>query len=469
MKKQFLACLIPGFLFFGCGKPKVIDIPDNYLLMKKLSGNLEVMGTSVPLIFNIYRDPKGELISTMDSPLQNVYGIKTDEIVLSDSNIFLAVSSIKGIYKGEKIGPNKYKGVWTQGTNSFPLTIALMKRPQEPVDFPYIIEDVVFSNKKENFNLAGTLTTPYGDGPFPAVVLISGSGPQNRNEELMGHKPFLVLSDYFTRHGIAVLRYDDRGVGDSQGDRSNATSLDYANDAEAAVNYLKSRNEFSSVGLAGHSEGGIIAPIVATQSKHVNFIILMGGTGLPGKEILKLQGALILEQTEISAEGLKVAKEVQSSMLEIVVEENNDEVATEKILALYKAYNNLSEKDQQLIGYDPKTFNASSIKGLFGPWMSFFISFDPRPVLEKVKIPVLAINGEKDLQVPPKENLSEIKAALQRGKNKNYEIHELKDLNHLFQTSETGAVSEYGSIEETFNEGAMDLMTQWILRIKEGR
>ena len=466
MKTQFLACLMSGFLFFTCAKPKVIDIPGNYLLMKKLSGNLEVKGTSVPLIFNIYRDPKGELISTMDSPLQSIYGIKTDEIVLSDSNIFLAVSSIKGIYEGEKIGPNKYKGVWTQGKNSFPLTIALMKRPQEPVDFPYIVEDVVFSNKEENFNLAGTLTTPYGDGPFPVVVLISGSGPQNRNEEIMGHKPFLVLSDYFTRYGIAVLRYDDRGVGDSQGDRTNATTVDYANDAEAAVNYLISRNEFSNVGLAGHSEGGIIAPIVATQSKNVNFIILMGGTGLPGKEILKLQGALILQQTKISSQGLKVHKEVSSSMIEIVVEEKNNKIATEKILPLFKAYNNLSEKDQQIIGYDPKTFNTSSIKRLLDPWMRFFISYDPRPALEKVKIPVLAINGEKDLQVPPKENLSEIKAALQRGGNKNYEIHELKDLNHLFQTSQTGAILEYGSIEETFDEEAMDLMTQWILRIK---
>ena len=338
-----------------------------------------------------------------------------------------------------------------------------MKRPQEPKDFLYKVEDITFTNSKAGIKLAGTLTTPEGDGPFPVVVLISGSGPQNRDEELMGHKPFLVLSDYFTRNGIAVLRYDDRGVGDSEGDFSTATSFDFANDADAAVAYLKSNFDFSAIGLAGHSEGGVIAPIVANQSKDVDFIILMAGSSLTGKEILDLQGALILGQTEISREGLEVYKKTQSTMLQIAVEIENDEEALKILSVVSKAYGDLSEQDQQIIGYNPETFEAA-LKALLSPWMRTFLTYDPRLILEQVTIPVLAINGEKDLQVPPKENLSEIKAALERGENTDHEIHELKNLNHLFQTCETGAIGEYGTIEETFNEEAMDLMTQWILK-----
>ena len=338
-----------------------------------------------------------------------------------------------------------------------------MKRPQEPKDFLYKVEDITFTNSKAGIKLAGTLTTPEGDGPFPVVVLISGSGPQNRDEELMGHKPFLVLSDYFTRNGIAVLRYDDRGVGDSEGDFSTATSFDFADDAGVAVAYLKSNFDFSPIGLAGHSEGGVIAPIVANQSKDVDFIILMAGSSLTGKEILELQGALILGQTEISREGLEVYKKTQSTMLQIAVDIENDEDALKKLSVVSKAYGDLSEQDQQIIGYNPETFEVA-LKALLSPWMRTFLTFDPRLILEQVTIPVLAINGEKDLQVPPKENLSEIKATLERGENTDHEIHELKKLNHLFQTCETGAIGEYGTIEETFNEEAMDLMTQWILK-----
>ena len=453
MKKLFSILLIAGFIFISCSKSKVAEIPDNAVLIKKLSGTLEVMGAKLPLVFNVYQSPAGNLIGSMDSPVQGAYGISVKNVTITDANIVFNVSSIGG----------KYEGDWTQGGKSFPLNIAPLKRPQEPKDFLYKVEDITFTNSKAGIKLAGTLTTPEGDGPFPVVVLISGSGPQNRDEELMGHKPFLVLSDYFTRNGIAVLRYDDRGVGDSEGDFADATSFDFANDVDAAVAYLKSHSGFSAIGLAGHSEGGLIAPIVANQSEDVDFIILMAGTGLTGKEILKLQGQLILKQTEISPEGLEAYKHTQSAMLQIAVDIDNDEEALKKLSEESEAYGDLSKQDQQIIGYDPETFEAA-LKALLHPWMRTFLTLDPRPVLEKVKVPVLVVNGEKDLQVPPKENLSEIKAALDRGGNTNYEIHELKGLNHLFQTCETGAPIEYSLIEETFNEEAMDLMTRWILK-----
>jgi hypothetical protein len=441
----------------------VAKIPDNAVLIKKLSGTLEVMGAKLPLVFNVYQSLAGNLIGSMDSPVQGAYGISVKNVTITDANIVFNVSSIGGKYEGIQTGPDQYEGDWTQGGKSFPLNIAPLKRPQEPKDFLYKVEDITFTNSKAGIKLAGTLTTPEGDGPFPVVVLISGSGPQNRDEELMGHKPFLVLSDYFTRNGIAVLRYDDRGVGDSEGDFSTATSFDFANDADAAVAYLKSNFDFSAIGLAGHSEGGVIAPIVANQSKDVDFIILMAGSSLTGKEILELQGALILGQTEISREGLEVYKKTQSTMLQIAVEIENDEEALKILSVVSKAYGDLSEQDQQIIGYNPETFEAA-LKALLSPWMRTFLTYNPRLILEQVTIPVLAINGEKDLQVPPKENLSEIKAALERGENTDHEIHELKNLNHLFQTCETGAIGEYGTIEETFNKEAMDLMTQWILK-----
>ena len=470
MKKLFSIFLIAGFIITGCSKPKIAEIPQGTVPFSIYSGTLAVGTVKLRLVFKIYKDKNNNLIATMDSPDQGTMDIPVDAVTISDSTIRFDLPNLKAYYDGSLQPDGSYQGTWFQGGTSLPLDIALteteivINRPQEPKDFPYDVEDVMFKNSKANIKLAGTLTTPEGDGPFPAVVLISGSGPQNRNEELLGHKPFLVLSDYFTRNGIAVLRYDDRGVGDSEGDFADATSFDFANDADAAVAYLKSHSGFSAIGLAGHSEGGLIAPIVANQSEDVDFIILMAGTGLTGKEILMLQGQLILKQMEISHAGLEVYKKTQSAMLQIAVDIENDEEALKQLSEVSKAYGNLSEKDQQIIGYDPETFEEA-LKALLSPWMRTFLTLDPRPILEKVTIPVLAINGEKDLQVPSKENLSEIKAALERGGNTSVAIHELENLNHLFQTCETGAIDEYGTIEETFNEEAMDLIVSWIKSI----
>ena len=469
MKTLFSIFLISGFFITGYSKPKIAEIPQEAVPFSIYSGTLSVGTVKLRIVFKIYKDKNNNLSATMDSPDQGATDIPVDAVTISDSTIRFDLPNLKAYYDGSLQPDGSYQGTWFQGGTSLPLDIALteteivIKRPQEPKGFPYDVEDVMFKNSKANIKLAGTLTIPKGDGPFPVVVLISGSGPQNRDEELLGHKPFLVLSDYFTRNGIAVLRYDDRGVGDSEGDFSTATSFDFANDADAAVAYLKSNFDFSAIGLAGHSEGGVIAPIVANQSKDVDFIILMAGSSLTGKEILELQGALILGQTEISREGLEVYKKTQSTMLQIAVEIENDEEALKILSVVSKAYGDLSEQDQQIIGYNPETFEAA-LKALLSPWMRTFLTYNPRLILEQVTIPVLAINGEKDLQVPPKENLSEIKAALERGENTDHEIHELKNLNHLFQTCETGAIGEYGTIEETFNKEAMDLMTQWILK-----
>ena len=312
--------------------------------------------------------------------------------------------------------------------------------------------------------MAGTLTLPKKVGVFPVVVLISGSGPQNRDEQLLGHKPFLVLSDYLTKNGIAVLRFDDRGTADSKGDFSKATSFDFATDVEAAVQYLKTRKEINKkkIGLIGHSEGGIIAPIVASNSKDIAFIVLLAGTGIPGDQLLLLQQELIGKASGISDAEIQKNKATNKGAFEIVRKSTN----TEKLKLELTEYLKQSLKDT-LNSQKPKGTNEdelvkSQVNQMTSPWMLNFLKYNPAPALEKVKCPVLALNGEKDLQVPPKVNLEAVKKALTKAGNKNVITKQLPNLNHLFQECKTGAPSEYASIEQTFSPTAMTEILKWL-------
>jgi len=300
-------------------------------------------------------------------------------------------------------------------------------------------------------------------GPFPAVILVTGSGPQDRNEELLGHKPFLVLADYLTRNGIAVLRYDDRGIGESTGDFRKATSEDFAEDALAAVEFLKARIDINKVGVAGHSEGGIIAPMVAVQSEDVDFIVLMAGTGIRGDSILVLQTELIMRAGGSDDQTISRDLGIYRQIYSILVRNNDDEIIKQKLTAILEdSHKYLTEEEKVEVGTQEQMIDMQ-LKVLLGEWFRYFVKYDPYPTLTKVKCPVLAINGEKDLQVPPKQNLSAIERALKEGGNKNYKIVEMPELNHLFQKSETGAPSEYGKIEETFSPDAMKVISYWIL------
>ncbi len=338
---------------------------------------------------------------------------------------------------------------------------AAFNRPQEPKKpYPYDEEEVGYENKRDSVKLAGTLTLPRGKGPFPAALLITGSGPQDRNESLLGHKPFLVLADYLTRQGIAVLRVDDRGVGGSTGSVPDSTTENFAADVTAGIEFLKTRKEIDpkQIGLIGHSEGGLIAPMVAAQNGDVAFIVLMAGTGLTGEEILYLQGALILKASGASAEQLAKQRATQEGMFKILKEEKDPATAEKRLHE--ELSRNLTEeakkKSEQAI--------AAQIKRVNTPWFRYFLTLDPRPALRKVKCPVLALNGENDLQVPATENLREIEAALKAGGNKNITIVRLPKLNHLFQTSETGSLSEYAKIEETVAPVALKTIGDWILK-----
>ncbi|HEX3821259.1 MAG TPA: alpha/beta fold hydrolase, partial [Candidatus Sulfotelmatobacter sp.] len=328
------------------------------------------------------------------------------------------------------------------------------RRPQNPTrPYPYREEEVHYDNKVQNVTLAATLTIPEGKGPFPGVVLITGSGPQDRDESLMGHKPFLVLSDYLTRHGIAVLRADDRGTGMSTGVFANATTADFATDAEAGIEYLKTRTEINphKIGLIGHSEGGVIAPMVAARNKDVAFIVMMAGTGVPGDQVLEAQGEAIsiANGTSPTEAARKAAKEKEILTL---IETEKDDAKLEK------------ELRDKMAGDIPEGQVGAQIKQATSPWFRYFLTYDPATALRKLTCPVLAIDGSLDKQVLPSQNLPAIRKALEEAGNKHFEIDELAGLNHLFQTAKTGSPAEYAEIEETIAPAALETISSWILK-----
>ena len=371
---------------------------------------------------------------------------------------------------------DEFTGTFQQGQVKLPLklkkvvSITVPKRPQEPKPpFPYKAEEVGYENSAAKVKLGGTLTIPEGKGPFPAVLLITGSGQQDRDESLLGHKPFLVLADALTRRGIAVLRVDDRGMGKSTGDFAKSTTYDFADDTQAGVEYLKTRKEINGkrIGLCGHSEGGVIAPIVASKSQEVAFIVLMAGTGLTGEEIINMQGNLIAKSMGVPKKELDRADDLRRKMFALVKAETPSQELVKKLEELYKAETaKLSDQEKKELEKDggAAAQRAQFVTFAF-PWFKTFLIHDPRPVLAQVKCPVLAINGELDLQVPCKENLDAIREALEKAGHKDHTIKSFPKLNHLFQTCTTGTPTEYGKIEETINPEVLKTIGDWILAL----
>jgi pimeloyl-ACP methyl ester carboxylesterase len=397
----------------------------------------------------------------MDSLDQNATGIPVTSVTRASASLKFEIKSIGGKYDGTiSQDLSTISGTWAQAGKSWPLVLTRVKnaselerrRPQVPVKpYPYREEEVSYSNPAAKIQLAATLTIPPGKGPFPAVLLIAGSGPHDRDESLMGHKPFLVLADYLTRKGIVVLRADKRGVGKSGGDYSKAVMSDFASDGDAGVAYLKTRPEVDphKVGLVGHSEGGVEAPMVAVHDPDVAFVVMMAGTGVPGDEILEQQVVLIGRAAGKSQAQVEQDAAVQKEVL-AVVKKDTDPAMLDKDLRTVMA------------GKVPEVQMGIQIKMVSSPWFRDFLLYDPVSTLTKLTCPVLAINGEKDLQVPPEQNLPPIRKAL--AGNKNSEVDELPGLNHLFQTAKTGAVGEYAEIEETMSPVALDKVAGWILK-----
>ena len=449
--------------------------PDAARITGLWMGKLKVSGSELRIVFHLDQGDDGSLNASLDSPDQGAKGIPVSKVTFEGKQLRLEVASIGGSYEGTVNEDfSRIEGTWRQGGGSFPLTLAPTdkvaepNRPQHPEKpYPYAEEEVTFENTSANITLAGTLTLPRSGGPFPAVLLISGSGPQDRDETVFGHRPFWVLADYLTRRGIAVLRYDDRGVGQSTGDFGAATSEDFAGDALAGVGYLKSRPDIrpGHIGLIGHSEGGMIAPLAAVESREVAFIVLLAGPGIPGDRLLDLQSALIMKANGASEALIRKDQEMSQHIFGIIKREADDAAAQEAISAYFQdEWEQMDEAMKTAFresGSSPDQLKLR-LKTLVSPWFRYFLNYDPAPTLQKVACPVLALNGEKDLQVPPKENLDAIAAALKTGGNKDFTVQELSGLNHLFQTAETGAPSEYAHIEETFAPSAMALISDWI-------
>ncbi len=441
-------------------------------------GALEIQKTKLHIVFHIKKTGTG-FSGTMDSPDQGVNGIGMDSTSFEHNRLVIEAKKLGMRYAAAyDTGAHELNGVFRQSKMEFPLVlkrtkeeVKVVRRAQDPVDFPYNQEEVAIDNRKDSLTLAGTLTMPKDHKADKIVILITGSGPQNRNEEIVSinHRPFLVWSDWLTRHGIAVLRYDDRGIGSSTGKFNKATSAGFANDVTAAIDFIKSRKDLEGlkIGLIGHSEGGMIAPMVAARDKRVAFIVLLAGPGEPIDE-------LMVQQIAFSQSGADAPKNIADvnietsklaySFLKKNAGKTNKEIEPELRKILH----------EQLAKYPPDAFDKTKgdeildneIKSYLGVWFRYFIAFIPADYLGKVKCPVLALNGTLDKQVSCKENLDGIDAALKKGKNKNFEIVPLQGLNHLFQKAETGDPGEYGNIEETVNPVALNKVTEWLGKLK---
>jgi hypothetical protein len=467
MKMLLVSCLLVTVLVASA------SALDKKSLVGTWSGELNVAGMKMPISFNI-NDSTGTLTATMDSPSQGAFGVPMDTVRINGDTLRIVMVMYAGKYEGVVASDgHKISGTWFQGGMALELNLEKSEkaaqrvaRPQEPTKpYPYIEEEVTFENKEAGITLAGTFTKPSSGEPFTAVLLITGSGLQDRDETLLGHKPFLVLADYLTRQGLAVLRVDDRGVGKSTGDPARATSKDFAGDVKAGIAYLKTQKcvNPTRIGLAGHSEGGIIAPMVAAESRDVAFMVLMAGTGIAGDTLMKLQGKLIGLAEGNNPSLVEANTRLQGMMFRIVEEESDSAKAETRLRQAFRDWKSGldSTTASDFAQLDSTQFELQ-IRLTMSPWLKFFLSYDPIPALKKVKCPVLAINGDKDLQVPADYNLPPIEQALKAGGNKNYKVVKLEGLNHLFQHSKTGAVTEYGAIEETFAPEAMELIASWI-------
>jgi pimeloyl-ACP methyl ester carboxylesterase len=435
------------------------------------NGDLKVPNGQINITFNVGQE-EGKYQVAMDIPAQNVKGMKANSVTMEEKKLTVNFEMIKSVYVGELINDSTITGEWQQSGFKFPLAFSTKStgnigtnRPQNPQPpFPYSEKKVRFENKKAEVILEGTLTIPQGNSTFPAVVLVSGSGPQNRDSELFGHKPFAVIADYLSRNGIAVLRYDDRGVGTSTGDFAKATTYDLAEDAAAALEFLRKEDKVThnKVGLIGHSEGGLIGPIVASGNNRPDFLVLLAAPGMEIDALMLEQGKLISEAAGISAEMLRHQTEANTKAFALIKNGPITDSVSKKIEDNYFSLINIQTNGA--MGEDAARKQAKQVTNQFtSPWFVAFMNFKPKEYLAKITGPVLALNGSKDLQVPAKQNLEGIREIL--GKNKKVELttQELPGLNHLFQTAKTGSVSEYGEIEETFSPAALKIISDWIL------
>jgi pimeloyl-ACP methyl ester carboxylesterase len=473
MKKLLTVILIFCFIH----QIKAQDITGSW------GGSIPAGGTRLHLVFNIKKVSDTSYSSTLDSPDQKAFGIACSSTYKKMDSLFIGIGVIGGTYKGMWDKKDSINGTYGQGGRRISVGLKRITAIDENVQaeeqvraqtpkppYGYYSEEVEYDNADKTLHYGATFIRPNGNGKYPAVIIISGSGTQDRDGYMMGHKPYWVLADYLTKNGIAVLRVDDRGAGKSSlgPDINKKTSLDFSYDVEASLNYLESRADVDKkhLGLIGHSEGGMIAPMVAVRRKEISFIVLWGAPGVSGAQILTEQATGGLKQQGVDSVAIIAFKQLQLQILDLFASSPAQDVLNQKIVPVFNAWKEVQTQktlaalnihdnalDNVLKTYDG-TYNS--------PWLRFFITYDPTIALSKVKCSVLAINGEKDTQVNAGENLGKINGTLTKSGNKDFKTVEIPHLNHLLQTAVTGDVSEYEKIPETMSPAALNIICSWI-------
>lgn len=432
-------------------------------------GSIKSSGLVIDVNFKVETEANRVLLSV---PLQKINDQVGSGVIIKGDSIFFDYSNFNASYAGEYDSETgEIIGQWTQGMSTelnlrrvskkSKITRSQVVKPP----FSYSYENVKFPNKEANIELGATLTIPEGDGPFPLAVLVSGSGPQDRNSEILDHKPFLVIADHLSSNGIAVLRYDDRGVKSSGGNYTESTSADFATDAAAAIAYARTLPQIDTtkVGIIGHSEGGLIAPKVAADYENLDFIVSIAGPAVPITELMTSQNQLILEKSGMSKEGLTLVGERLPSIYGIVNQDKEPKELFDTLIREVKSfYSALPENDQQLLGANSSAYYTVISRTFFTKWFRYFLAYDPGPSWKKVTCPVLALNGSEDIQVSAKENLAAIKKFLDSAGNTNHKEIELEGFNHLMQQCNVCSIQEYALIETTFDPKALKLITEFI-------
>lgn len=428
------------------------------------SGTLDIGIAEINIVLHLKEDSNESFCGTFDYLEEKMYGLKIDSLTIQDKSLKFEIR--KFLVKFEGILTNndlQISGQWSQHGKLFPLmfekgkkSIAAPNRPQEP-KLPYPYKEEMISFDSQNAILSGTFTSPFSKTSFPVVILISGAGPSDRDGSILGHKPLGILADYLTRQGIAVLRFDKRGCGKSTGDYHNATTEDFASDVLAGIEYLQSRKDIDStqIGLIGHSEGGIIAPMVALKSDKIAYLVLMAACAINGEEMMCSWSESIEKDKGSTAESIEKDRKYKKELFTVLKNEKNFDGAAKQLRKIILSHTISEEKKDEAIDAEVNYLNTH--------WLRYFLAYDPAVALRKIQIPVLALNGELDKQILSKQNLPAISQALEEAGNQNYKAIELPKLNHIFQTCQDGSFTEYAKIEETLSPVALNLIAEWIL------
>jgi alpha/beta superfamily hydrolase len=446
-------------------------------------GSLNV-GINLKIGFHFLKDASGKWKATMDSPDQKVFGIPADSVSIMGNEVFTRLKKFQVSFSGKLVNDSSIEGIFSQG-GSIPLQLKKVEkvtaskpllRSQTPkAPFPYFSEDVIFSGKKTGLKYGATFTRPRIDSTvvnshptvFPTIVMITGSGPQDRDETILGHKPFAVIADYLARKGYAVLRVDDRGVAKTTGNFETATSLDFSFDTEEAIEYIKTRPDVDirRIGLIGHSEGGMIAPMVATRRTDIKFLVMLAGPGIKNIDLLTEQNVAIYKSSGIKSEVADLYgplfKKITLSIIN-AKDSTNARSDAAKILNEWRVADSVKKELKLYSEKEKQDYLNNLVHQLRNPWYTYFLNYDPAPVLKKISANVLALNGEKDIQVLAQSNMKGINKALQKSKSKSFDIKILPGLNHLFQQCNACTVAEYGQLDQTISASVLEIISTWL-------